>query len=153
MCPVKETHFWLDTSIINDCWVWTCYRDKKGYGLLTWNGRTRRAHHIAWILAYGSVPVGLQVLHKCDNPSCVKPSHLWLGTNADNVRDKMAKNRGCKGEHHGAARLTESDIEQIKTLYNVHMYLQKDIAAAYKIDRSHVSRIVNNKKWSYLCAR
>lgn len=77
---------------LGPCWEWTGHKQQKGYGVLGYLRMNASAHRIAWLLTNG--PAGrMQVLHKCDNPGCVNPSHLFLGTNEDNVRDKVAKGR------------------------------------------------------------
>lgn len=91
--------FWAKVRKTDGCWEWTGSRDRKGYGRLSIGSRldgSKRphgAHRIAWVLARGSIPNGLSVLHHCDNPRCVRPDHLWLGTIADNNRDMFAKGR------------------------------------------------------------
>lgn len=83
------------------CIEWIASRDGCGYGMFRFGGRSQRAHRVAWILTFGGIPDGLQVLHKCDNPPCVNPDHLFLGTNHDNVLDAVAKGRhGGRGEKH-----------------------------------------------------
>ena len=77
----------------NGCQEWTGSHDRKGYGRIKANGKNQAAHRVAWELAFGAIPDGLFVLHRCDNPPCVKPAHLFLGTNAVNMADCVAKGR------------------------------------------------------------
>jgi hypothetical protein len=86
-----------------DCWNWKAARFDSGYGAFRHIGKQRRAHRVAWEFVRGPVPDGLCVLHSCDNPKCVKPSHLWLGTFADNNKDKSQKGRSSRGEKGGSA--------------------------------------------------
>jgi hypothetical protein len=88
--PVR---FWAKVSKGDGCWIWTGSRNPKGYGRLNTGNRVRLAHAISWELSHGAVPDGLWVLHRCDNPPCVRPDHLWLGTAADNTADMVAKGR------------------------------------------------------------
>ena len=81
-------------SSLNECWNWTGYRTAKGYGMMSFGSRPVRTHRVSWTLHYGKIPKGLQVLHHCDNPACVNPEHLFLGMNADNVRDRVRRDRG-----------------------------------------------------------
>ena len=87
--------FWSKVRRTDGCWLWTASVSKAGgYGLLRVNGATRTTHRISWEIAYGPIPVGLSVLHRCDVPACVRPSHLFLGTQQDNLRDMHSKGRG-----------------------------------------------------------
>jgi hypothetical protein len=85
--------FWSKVSKSDKCWEWTAATNKHGYGTFQFEGRLQKAHRVAWQLSMGSVPDGLFVLHRCDNPSCVRLTHLFLGTQRDNVRDAMRKGR------------------------------------------------------------
>lgn len=90
--------FWSAVRRIDGCWEWKGFRNHNGYGRLTFHGRQYLAHRIAWELTKGaSIPKGMHVLHHCDNPPCVRPVHLWLGNDADNMRDRDAKGRGRAG--------------------------------------------------------
>jgi hypothetical protein len=97
MHPVEE-RFWAKARIGDDCWEWQSGQNGNGYGCFGMDGKTFRAHRVAWLFTNGPIPKGegyhgTCVLHRCDNRLCVKPSHLFLGTPLDNVRDCMAKGR------------------------------------------------------------
>lgn len=124
-----ESRFWVSVNKdgpvvshvdgIDVCWVWTSYKDRRGYGMLGVGGKGKAlAHRIAWKLANGDIPPGMCVLHRCDNPSCVRASHLFLGTHADNMRDMVSKGRaksgGCRGSGCGGAVLSEGKVEIVK---------------------------------------
>lgn len=85
--------FWSKVDRSADCWLWTGARTPTGYGAL--HGQERLAPRMAWTLSVGPIPMGLQVLHRCDNPPCVNPDHLWLGTQQDNMADMIAKGRAA----------------------------------------------------------
>lgn len=93
--------FWsrVTRGAADECWPWAAGRDPHGYGLMWWHGRTLRAHRLAWALANDQAvpPPEVLVCHRGDNPSCVNPAHLWLGSNLDNTRDRTAKGRGSNG--------------------------------------------------------
>lgn len=101
------------------CWEWTGHRDHKGYGRLTFRGRTIRAYRLAYELFVGPIPKGACVLHRCDNPPCCNPAHLFLGSRADNHADMMAKGRhgATRGSAHHKAKLTEDDVAVIRAEY------------------------------------
>ncbi|MFJ9387747.1 HNH endonuclease signature motif containing protein [Nocardioides sp. NPDC101246] len=85
--------FWSKVAKTETCWIWSAYRDEKGYGSFGWNGKLIKAHRAAYELTFGPIPSGAHVLHSCDNPSCVNPDHLSLGTHTENMRQKVARGR------------------------------------------------------------
>jgi len=99
------------------CSVWLGTVNPQGYGRLSVRGRLWAAHRLSWHLHRGDIPPGVFVLHRCDNPGCVNPEHLWLGTQQDNVDDMVAKGRACfrgKGSAHPRAKLTEEKVLAIR---------------------------------------
>jgi hypothetical protein len=153
--PVEE-RFWamVDKRGSDDCWAWTGAHTPKGYGTFgIGGGRFQRAHRFAWTLAYGD-PGMFHVLHRCDNPPCQNPAHLWLGTNADNVADRVAKGR--TGDHAGeanpAAKLTRTQVEDIRRRYvrgrgPYDPGTSKELADRYGVTRTQILDIVRGKCW------
>ena len=97
MYRVTAERFWAKVDRSGECWLWTGPQVGRGYGKTSFNGKTQRAHRVSWELTYGPIPAGVFVCHKCDNPLCVRPEHLFLGTPLDNVRDMCAKKRQVSG--------------------------------------------------------
>lgn len=96
------------------CWEWIGMRDANGYGRLNVHDLPELAHRLSWQLSVGAVPVGKCVLHKCDNPSCVNPEHLYLGTQVDNIADMFQKGRGHMRRGRLQAILTDAQVQEIR---------------------------------------
>lgn len=135
---------------LSGCWEWTGPVDKKGYGKTYYRGKQERAHRVAYKIFIGNIPEGLCVLHKCDNPPCCNPEHLWTGTIAENNKDKMRKGRWGGGDHrgikHGNAKLNEHQVLEIFHSKGFHTR----IAEHYGVSRKTVSRIRQGKRWTHL---
>jgi len=134
------------------CWIWQAHI-ADGYGKFTvcYNGIAKkvRAHRFAYELTYGTVARNISVCHECDNRKCVRPDHLFLGTNSDNVSDRDAKGRQARGISHGLAILKELDVKQIRVLYKKG-WTQQKLAKRFVVCQSLISDIVNYKRWKYL---
>lgn len=130
------------------CWLWTGNKDTNGYGHLTINHKTCLSHRVSFELFKHPIPDGLWVLHKCDNPSCVNPDHLFLGTPKDNTQDMIKKGRKALivGEAHPFSKLKCDDVRNIRTLRSDGVS-QSLIAKRYGVDQALISRIVNHKIW------
>lgn len=130
------------------CWNWTAHKNSDGYGTFRISDRHQYAHRIAYQLYVGEIPAGLCVCHRCDNPSCVRPEHLFLGTFADNAHDCMSKGRwkDQSGEKHWRTKLT---TEQVRTIRTKHSEGARgvDLAREFGLVRSAVSKIVNQHTW------
>lgn len=134
----------------DDCWEWTRQLSNKGYGWITVNGKKRSAHVEAWKLHNrSSVPKGMMIRHTCDNPPCTNPAHLLLGTFADNMADKMARNRQSKGEAVGTSKLTESQVLEIRALAESGM-VQTHIAARFETTPANITCIVRRRTWKHI---
>ena len=135
------------------CWLWESSIDSHGYGQIRFRQKNLLAHRVNYAIHNGDIPSGLCVLHRCDVRNCVNPNHLFLGTNADNVADKMAKGRlrmpDTRGENNGFAKLSESDVLVIRA----SQCKQSDIAAEFKISQSTVSEIKRRVKWGHVPER
>jgi hypothetical protein len=127
------------------CLIYTGYL-RNGYGCIQHLGRNYYVHRLSWVLRHGEIPEGLNVLHRCDVPACLRRSHLFLGTQADNVADMHTKGRDRKralqGEAHPQARLTDKEVAEIRVLINAGAK-QRDVAATFGCSQSTAWRIAN----------
>ncbi len=135
----------------DECWPWTAGTNAGGYGWFGFNGRTRLAHRVSWTLNIGEIPEGLHVLHRCDNRPCVNPAHLFLGTQLDNVADRVAKGRSgggslC-GEDHPRVKLTAEKVAEIRARYVPRVVTQEFLAKEYGVTRGNIHAIVSGKTW------
>lgn len=131
------------------CWNWTACRQSDGYGMISVGKTMLLAHRMSYLLYKGALG-DKQVLHTCDNPTCVNPEHLFLGTHKENMRDKEDKGRGnrtpVKGEAHGRSILTEQQVLSIREDTRVQSMISKE----YHVSQSQISRIKLRKKWGHL---
>lgn len=130
------------------CWDWKLSLSPDGYGRCFFNNVKVRAHRLSYELHYGSFPRHLLVCHKCDNPSCVNPEHLFLGDVKDNMADKRVKGRSKginKGVLNAMAKLSDDDVYEIRKLLAIGMN-QYEIAKIFQVNQSHISRINTGMK-------
>jgi hypothetical protein len=131
----------------DSCWEWTAYKKPSGYGQTRIGGRGGKhylAHRLSWIVHFGDIPDGMHVCHKCDNPPCVNPKHLFLGTNSDNIKDRVSKGRsrpawkGVDREKHPSCKFTHDDVLKMVSLRKSGHSIPK-IAPLFNISTRHVS--------------
>ena len=138
---------------MSDCINWEHSKDKNGYGLLKVDGKTTRAHRAIWEAANSiKIPAGLWVLHKCDNPSCVNPEHLYVGTPTQNMQDRKdrGRNTGWKGRDqvgmsNSNRKLTLEDVAYIRE--NRRYGMSKVLAAKYNTSAAYIRRIWSKQVW------
>jgi len=142
-------------GLADECWEWSAFRTPGGYGMIRVGGKMELAHRVGWAVAHGPItPIDLQVLHTCDNPPCCNPAHLFLGTNYDNVRDKMSKGRASfpqpwrRGEKHHAAKLTEADVVAIRRHWQPGS--ARELAQRYGVSIGTIYKIVNHQGWTWI---
>lgn len=134
----------------NGCILWTGAKMPNGYGkILGGHGRILLAHRAAWVIAFGDIPDGKQVLHRCDVRACVNVMHLFLGTDSINAQDKAQKGRAPRGEGHVRSRLTAAQVRDMRDRYRSGAN-QYDLAKHFRVSQSIVSRIVNRIDWAHL---
>ena len=147
-----EDRFWKRVDKTGECWEWVPSRWRLDYGLFRVSReRTVRAHRYSWSLANGDIPNGMIVCHHCDNPPCVRPSHLFLGTHQDNASDKQGKGRGRSGygETQGLHKLTEEQIREIRARYAAGEY-QRSLALEYGVHFTNIGYIVRRETWAHV---
>ena len=152
----RDPRFWSKTQPRNGCLEWVGYRDRQGYGRLMRKAVQSSpliAHRYAYTLAVGPIPPGAVVMHTCDNPPCVKPEHLRIGTQADNIHDRDAKGHHRPGRLIGAAhpqaKLTDDDVAEIRRLRRAGVR-GRVIAARFGICLSRVYGIGTGHAWTHL---
>lgn len=141
-----EPRFWskVDVRQPSQCWEWEASHNQQGYGQFRYAGTMRPAHQVAFALSFGPAPD--HVLHKCDNRSCVNPSHLYNGTNMDNVQDRVNRGNQLLGEDVPVSKLNEGDAEEIRERYESEDVTQQELAEEYDISQSNVSRVINGER-------
>ena len=130
------------------CWVWLGGTNQKNYGHI-WSSelkRHERAHRMVYQILVGAIPAGKQLLHTCDNPYCVNPDHMFVGSNAQNRADSVAKGRHAKGESCGLAKLTEDQVRQIRRSSGSAAYIGKQFGTC----ATNVYDIRNRRTWKHI---
>ena len=164
-----ESRLWSKVRFGDGCWEWTGCKRSTGHGLMRLARKTDQervgqsapgagAHRVAWAVWHGRpVPRGDHygtacVNHHCDNPSCVRPSHLYVGTQRDNIQDMFRRRRartgGARGELHGRHKLTSQQVAEIRARYERGRVRQADLAREYGVSQTQVGRIVRGRNWA-----
>jgi hypothetical protein len=148
-----EDRFWPKVAKGDGCWEWQGSRHPSGYGVIgaSRHQRARMAHRVSWELHHGPIPDGLDVLHHCDNKPCVRPDHLYLGTDLENARDRIERGleRHLSGQANGNAKLTEASVRAVIAALQAGG-TQQSVADRFGISQPHVSEIARRKSWSHL---
>ena len=180
LTPREQKNFWKRVSKTDSCWNWIGAKDKDGYGSFSLRYATERSHRISYRIHAGRIPNGILVCHNCDNPSCVNPAHLFLGTPQDNMDDKVEKGRVprgrnhysvthpeklargersgsfthpekiCRGESHGRAKLTAEKVLRIRSRFANGGISQKQLALESGVGTATMNKIIHRAYWSHI---
>lgn len=172
--PVS-TRFWRKVEKSDSCWIWVGAKiQKSSYGVINVNGKPKLTHRVSYELAFGDIPDGMCVLHRCDVKPCVNPSHLFIGTKKDNSRDMVEKGRHYyqqkpeviirgerhyskkypekvnKGEKHGMSKLSEEQVTYIRQKYSSQTISIRELALEMMVSSSTIHMIISRKTWRHL---
>lgn len=154
--PTLPERFISKITKTETCWLWNAYRLPRGYGLIA-RGKSgdgmELAHRVSWILHFGPIDTDIEICHDCDNPPCVRPDHLFRGTQTDNMRDCVNKGRFRKnqsqGQDHPESKLTDRQVFEIVSLLKTGM-TQQAIADRFNVSQSCIMLIKTGRSWSHL---
>ena len=146
--------FWshVDRGAKDVCWLWRGTVGPTGYGMFSakrFKPKAYRTHRLAWELTHGPIPEGLWILHHCDTPLCVNPAHLYAGTRQDNWDDVVARDRR-KGERSPSAKLTDTQVREIRAIYAAGGISQRALAKQYGISNSTIDLVVRRVRWTHI---
>lgn len=167
--PWKERateRLWAKVHKSTECWEWRGLTDRDGYGRIRPGfGRVYwRAHRLSWLIHRGPIPEGMHVLHRCDNPPCVRPEHLFLGTNRENIDDRVRKGRSLSGERHplrtganpgvrgsqvGTAKLSEASVKEILSLI-ARGRSMRSLAREFAVSHFAIQQIHHGRRWKHV---
>lgn len=146
------TRFWSKVDPTADCWEWTAHRKSNGYGQFTLRkGTFVGAHTVSYALVHGPISPGMSVCHRCDNPPCVNPDHLFLGTQSDNAIDMFSKGRASrsKGKERANAKLNDHAVREIRAA-TPHRGLVSVLAVQYGVSSTTIRKVLLGQKWSHV---
>lgn len=150
--PTAEQRLWgrVEKRGPDDCWEWQGNRDSRGYGRFRLEGKSIGVHRAAYILTHGPISADRVVCHRCDNPACCNPAHLFLGTTKDNVQDMIQKGRDAMvGSANSNAKLTEPDVIRIREMAQTGMTYQA-IADHFNVTISLIGKVVTRRMWNHV---
>jgi hypothetical protein len=148
--------FWSKINIpdnFNDCWEWQSGKDKDGYGRFYLNSKSLLSHRAIYECYYENIPFNLLIRHNCDNPSCVNPRHLLLGTYQDNTDDMVFRNRSSFGERNGSSILTNKEVNEILKHLIENNYTQVQLSKLYDVVPSVISSISTGRTWKKIYSK
>ena len=144
-----EVHIMSRVIASDGCWWWSGGKNKHGYGTCCIGRSTRAVHRLMYELRVGEIPPGMHVLHRCDNRSCCRPDHLFLGVNADNVADRNAKGRQARGERNAKSRLSLADVQTIRSR-RAEGYTYSMIASEFGISDVAARKVATGRNYAHV---
>lgn len=150
--PISAFETCFNKGCLEHCWNWKAGKSSGGYGSYSVNGKTEKAHRVSYRLYVGPIPEGMIVCHRCDNPSCVNPSHLFVGTQKDNVVDSVKKGRAKRafGISHPRAKLTESMVLKARLKYSTGLYSLREIGDLFGVGIPTINGAIHGKTWRHV---
>ena len=158
----ERFHGFTDKSTGDGCWLWQGSTDTDGYGRIAYKGKTHKAHRLSWQIHKGQIPDGMDVCHTCDNPPCVNPDHLWLGTDADNMRDRDQKKRTANGRKiRNTATLTEHQVRTMRKLWEKDGWgkpgrapkgslTYSELGRRFRVTDVQAKNVILHRSWAHL---
>jgi hypothetical protein len=140
---------WVRVDPVTGCWLWEGLRSTDGYGKVTLNKRSMRAHRAVWELTRGPIPEGMFVLHRCDTPLCVNPEHLFVGSQKENRQDCARKGRTARGSGHFKTALTADGVMEIRRLVS-RGRPPREVADQFGISVSSVGNLAARRSWKHV---
>lgn len=146
-----EIRFWKKVNKTDTCWLWTGAKERYGFIKLSHTEQVY-THRYSWELHFGTIPEGMFVCHKCDVTLCVRPDHLFLGTDLDNVRDRNSKGRNpdLKGEKNAMAKLTKEEVIEIRNIHENNRRGYAVTATKYRVSPGLISLIMRREIWKHI---
>lgn len=155
--PVKVSdkylkRFWSRVLKSDNCWTWIGCFGSNGYGSFWMSGNPHKTHRLSYQIHFGSIPLGLCICHRCDNPACVNPSHLFIGTSAENISDmdKKRRRKPAKGEQIHLAKLSESDVLKIRSMHSTGNFSYRKLSGIFGVDYTNIACIIRRKTWKHI---
>ncbi len=151
---IERFYKYVDKRADDECWEWQGTLDYHGYGVYSLKRVLYKAHRASLFFSGNDVPSHLHCCHTCDNPRCVNPNHLWMGTVQDNMRDRQNKGRTRTGHLHGedntGAKLTEEAVLFIRANYDGKEYSQTKLAKMFGVCKTNIRNVLNRKSWKHI---
>lgn len=146
--------FMAKVNKTDSCWLWTGGTNHIGYGIVGYHGKAYKAHRLSWTINVGPIPDGLKVLHRCDVRNCVRPDHLFLGTQDDNMKDCATKGRIVSvpryGEQNARSKMTADGVRKMREIYARGGIGQKNLGKMFGVTAMTVNRIVRGQLWKQI---